>query len=80
MMPTHLTLLVRVRRAWWRHVRRHDGEVCHCCGRPVFVWWSTDDEFWRQVVPGVWGLLCVPCFDRQMREVGTPVRWEAIRA
>lgn len=72
--------LRRARRAYWRHIRRENGEICHRCGRPVAVWWSTDDEIWLSVVGHLDGVLCIPCFDAEMRDVGTPVRWEAHRA
>lgn len=56
-------LLARVRRWWWRHVRRHHGEVCHGCGRPVHLYWQCADDLWSETTVGRQGLLCVTCFD-----------------
>lgn len=52
----------RLRRWWWRHVRRHHGEICHQCGKPVGVFWLVPDHVWKLVAGGP-GLWCIPCFD-----------------
>jgi len=59
------TLGAALRWIWTRHVLRHDGEVCHRCGRRVDrgtdSWWSAPDDLWAECNDG-YGVLCPACF------------------
>lgn len=70
-----------------RHLRRHDGEVCHRCGRVVVdftgSFWHASDELWDMVVARPerfggpdFGILCPPCFTQLADNNGILIRWE----
>lgn len=71
----------RVRRIYWRHVRRHDGEICEKCGRPVdrstgaLSYWRAPDELWLKVEGAETGIRCIPCFAADARAKGISVSW-----
>ena len=65
----------RLRRFYWRHIRRHRYEICHECGRPVFIVWSADDALFAHIHGSPWGIRCVPCFDAEAIEQGIYLRW-----
>jgi hypothetical protein len=75
------TPLRAMRRVYWRHVRRYDGEICDRCGRPVGrctgSWWCAPDALWRDLNGGFAGVMCPPCFTAAAESVGIFVHWEA---
>lgn len=63
-------------RAFWHHVVRGYGyEVCGECGRPVDQAWVANDQLWIDVMGHEGGLLCIPCFDKELSQSGRFVRW-----
>lgn len=75
------TLRAALRFVWTRHVLRHDGEVCHRCGRRVDrctrSWWSAPDGLWIAHSHD-FGILCPPCFHDLAREDGATIYFEAV--
>lgn len=59
-----MTLLAKMRRLYWKHIRDYDGEICGCpdrhlhgviqlgCGRPVGVVWHASTGIWNYIVTG----------------------------
>mgnify|MGYP000588371437 CR=1 FL=1 len=79
-----LSPIARARRWWWRHIRRHHGEICHGCGRPVArpiggTYWFADNALWNRVEGGEGGLRCPACFTLDARRAGVHVAWRAGR-
>lgn len=67
--------LALVRALYWRHIRRHETEICRC-GRPVWVvWWCYDDPLWLRVNGRSGGSLCIPCFDKAAKDLCHWVEW-----
>lgn len=71
---------VVMRRWWWRFVRRHEGEICNKCGRPVNratpTWWWADDALWMEVVDDPHAVWCAPCFTDQAWALGVYIFWQ----
>jgi hypothetical protein len=60
---TRMKLAARVRRFYWKRLRRYDAEICgrpdhpheqirRGCGRPVGVVWRAESAVWNYVVTG----------------------------
>lgn len=70
-----------LRRRWWRWIRRHDGEICQACGRPVdrttghLSYWFAPNELWNEVEGGEGGIRCIPCFTADCMAHGIQVGW-----
>lgn len=76
--------MTRLRRFYWRRVRRYAYEICDKCGRPVGrttggSYWVTDDRLWRQIYGTDVGLRCISCFTVDCRESGVDLHWLAVR-
>lgn len=72
------------RRFWWLHIRRHDGEICDACGRPVDrstgrSYWLAPDDLWNEVNGQFAGIRCVPCFTADAADRGVPIHWRAVK-
>lgn len=62
-----MKLITKVRRFYWRQIRRHDSEICGCCpagpakvtverygcGRPIGPLWHVPTPLWNFVVAGI---------------------------
>ena len=44
--------MTRLRRFYWRHIRRHRYEICRTCGRPVGLVWHAREGLWNYVIAG----------------------------
>lgn len=80
-LPWHITR--RVRRFYWRHIRRNDVHACADCGVPTNArigdaYWLTSHFLWGLIVGTEQIVLCPGCFTRRARRCGVPVRWRAI--
>jgi hypothetical protein len=70
-----------LRRIYWRFVRRHEGEICQACGRPVdrstgrLSYWFAQDALWDRVEGGQGGIRCIPCFTADCHAAGVNVAW-----
>lgn len=61
----------------------HEGEICQDCGLPVALamgsFWHAPDDLWREVMGGLWGVLCPRCFFVRCDKLGVAIHWHAIR-
>lgn len=73
----------RLRRFYWKRIRRYRYEMCQRCGRPVGKscpsWWSADDALWLEVEGGQGeGIRCIPCFTDDARAKGVSIFWRPV--
>lgn len=79
-----MSAIAKLRRFWWRHVRRHHYEICGRCGRPASrglgdTYWFADNPLWNEVEGGAAGIRCPRHFFEDARALGIDVAWRAGR-
>ncbi len=78
-----MKLAGRLRRSFWRHVRRYHFETCDACGRPVGralgSYWLAEDVLWNEVEGNDWEIRCPRCFTADAASAGVHVSWRAVR-
>lgn len=72
----------KLRRWWWRVVRRYEWEICDACGRPAArglgdTYWFAPNSLWNEVEGGPNGVRCPPCFDADCRGLNIDISWRA---
>lgn len=72
----------RLRRWFWRHVRRYAYEICQRCGRPASTglgdtYWFAPNPLWNEVNGSPNGIRCPRCFHADAKAKGIPVAWMA---
>lgn len=82
---------MRLRRFWWRTLRRYSGEICDRCGRPAsgpfghtgrwptesLTYWFAPNDLWNEVEGGPTGIRCPRCFTADAEAHGTAIGWVA---
>jgi hypothetical protein len=71
--------IARIKSFYWYVLRGYKYEVCDDCGAKIGVVWTALDKDWMEIVGHPGGLLCVHCFDRELRDRGEFVRWVPVR-
>ncbi len=72
-------LVARARVFWHSVIRGNVYESCDRCGRPVGLVWSAPKSLWLEINGRDGGLLCIPCFDREVFAHGHHIAWVPIR-
>lgn len=66
----------RVRRFYWRTLRRWHGEICQDCGRKYFrTIWLAPEVDWLNIVGSSVHLLCPGCYADRALAFGKIVIW-----